>query len=255
MKKRLLSLLACPSCGRGLSLSILKENGGKTEDGLLSCGGCKESYPVIAGILRMLPSSMINSALLSQFRQRYGNILPEKKTGGGGAQKLKEKTSESFGFQWNAFSEMYPEYEKNFLSYIEPLKPSFFRGKLVLDAGCGFGRHTYYAAKYGGEVVGFDLSDAVEAAYRNCGRMKNVHIVQGDIYHLPFSGKFSFIMSIGVLHHLPDPRAGYMKLVELARPGTLVYAWLYGKEGRTFKTVFLEGTIRKVAVRMPKRML
>jgi hypothetical protein len=62
-------------------------------------------------------------------------------------------------------------------------------------------------------------------------------------------------MSIGVLHHLPDPKRGYMELVKLAGPGTLVFAWLYGSEGRRFKTVFLEGTIRKVTVRMPKRLL
>lgn len=255
MKKSILSILCCPSCGRGLSLSVLKKEGKETVDGILSCCKCKKRYPVIAGIPRMLPSSMINSALMSGFRKRYGNIIAEKRTEISGADKLKERTSKSFGFQWNAFSEMYPEYEQNFLSYIEPLKPSFFKGKLVLDAGCGFGRHTYYAAKYGAQVVGFDLSDAVDAAYRNCGKMGNVHIVQGDIYHIPFRKEFGFIMSIGVLHHLPDPRAGYMNLVRLARPGTLVYAWLYGKEGRTFKTVFLEGTIRKVAVRMPQRML
>ena len=39
----------------------------------------------------------------------------------------------------------------------------FFRGKRVLDAGCGTGRHAYFAAPYGAsEVVALDLSDAVE---------------------------------------------------------------------------------------------
>jgi SAM-dependent methyltransferase len=150
---------------------------------------------------------------------------------------------------------MFGEYERGFLDYISPLKPAFFRGKVVLDAGCGFGRFTSYAARYGAEVVGFDLSDAVEAAYRNCRGMKKVHIVQGDIYHLPFGKRFDFIMSIGVLHHLPDPKGGYVSLAGLMRKGTLLFAWLYGREGRTFKVVFLEGTIRRLTVRMPQRML
>ena len=63
---------------------------------------------------------------------------------------------------------MYPHWEENFRSYFEPLvKRDDFAGKLVLDAGCGFGRHAFYAAKFGAEVLAMDLSEAVEAAYEN----------------------------------------------------------------------------------------
>ncbi len=255
MKKSLLRILSCP-CGGELSLDVLDKNGIEINDGIMNCVSCKQSYPIINGIPRMLPASMINNSVLRQFTEKYKESLPnhaeinDKK-----AEKIKVETSKSFGFQWNVFSEMHKEYEKNFLNYIEPLRPSFFKNKIVLDAGCGFGRHTYYAARYGAEVIGFDLSDAVDAAYQNCRKFPNVHIVQGDIYNLPFRKKFDFIMSIGVLHHLPYPKKGYAELVKLAKSGTLILAWLYGSEGRTFKTVFLEGTIRKITVGMPQRML
>jgi uncharacterized protein YbaR (Trm112 family)/SAM-dependent methyltransferase len=255
MKKRLLDILICPSCSGGLDLEIFLEKD-EIEEGLLTCRNCRNRYPVVGAIPRMLPPSMINKSLADYFTKKYGNgVLRKGNSASTKTQKVKERTSKSFGFQWNVFSEMYREYEKNFLDYIHPLKPSFFRNKLVLDAGCGFGRHTYYAAKYGSEVVGFDLSDAVDAAHGNCKRFKKAHIVQGDIYNLPFRKRFDFIMSIGVLHHLPRPKDGYLSLVRLAKPGTMVFAWLYGKEGRTFKTVFLEGTIRKMTVGMPQRML
>jgi SAM-dependent methyltransferase len=71
-----------------------------------------------------------------------------------------------------------------------------------------------------------DLSDAVETAYANLGKMPNVHVVQGDIYHPPFArpeggGPFDFIYSIGVLHHLPDPEAGFHSWRGFGRKGDL----------------------------------
>ncbi len=256
MKPRLLSMLICPSCGKGLSLRVLEKDGREIAEGLLTCKGCGNSYPVIHGIPRMLPESMISRQLMDSFRERHGNPAISSGTAETGkSQEVKERTSKSFGFQWNVFSEMHREYEKNFLNYVHPKTPAFFRGKTVLDAGCGFGRHTYYAAKYGAEVVGFDLSEAVEAAYRNCGKMPNVSIVQGDIYNPPFRKAFDFVMSIGVLHHLPQPEKGYDSLVKLLRKGDEIFIWLYGSEGRAFKTRFLEGTIRKATLKMPQRLL
>ncbi len=256
MKKSLMPLLMCPSCEGDLSIEVLESDGKEILDGLLTCKECSNRYPVIRGVPRMLPESMINRELFGYFKDRYGDVsISAGRVERSEAQTAKERTSKSFGFQWNVFSEMHKEYEENFLRYIEPKTKSFFKGKTVLDAGCGFGRHTYYAAKYGACVIGFDLSDAVDAAYRNCRRFPNAHIVQGDIYNPPFRKKFDFIMSIGVLHHLPHPENGYTSLVKLLRKGDEIFVWLYGREGRTFKVVFLEGTIRKIAVRMPQRML
>ena len=46
-----------------------------------------------------------------------------------------------------------PEWENNFQELMAPLKPGSFIGKLVLDAGGGFGRHAFFAARYGAESV------------------------------------------------------------------------------------------------------
>jgi SAM-dependent methyltransferase len=262
MKRSILRILICPACGGGLVLkNFSKSSKNRPEnevmEGTLGCKKCNTFYPIINGIPRMVPPSMINQKTWRDFLEKHGEKTPavSGKEVGEKGERLKKKTSESFGFQWNVFPKIRPEHEKNFLNYIEPIKPGFFRGKLVLDAGCGFGRHTYYAAKYGAEVIGFDLSDAVEAAYKNCGKMKGVHIVQADIYNLPFREKFDFIMSIGVLHHLPDPKLGFMKLVDLMKRNTEIFIWLYGREGRWFKIHVVEGIIRRVTTRMPHRML
>lgn len=230
-------------------------------EGLLTCS-CGRYYPIIGGIPRMLPDSLrddVVKGLFSSFLEKHKKDLPsgikelamEDLT----SRKLKKKTLESFGFQWNRFREMFPEFRANFLNYIKPLKPEFFRGKLSLDLGCGFGRHTYYTAEFGSEVVGLDLSHAVEAAYRNTIKFPSAHIIQGDIYNLPLRNDFDFLFSIGVIHHLPDPKGAYMSIVKFAKKGSSVFVWLYGREGRWFKTRFVEGTIRQVTKRMPHRLL
>jgi ubiquinone/menaquinone biosynthesis C-methylase UbiE len=50
------------------------------------------------------------------------------------------RTALSFGYEWQRFPEMYAEWEKQFLDYMQPHNPEFFKGKKVLDAGCGNGR-------------------------------------------------------------------------------------------------------------------
>ena len=47
--------------------------------------------------------------------------------------------------------------------------PDDLRGKLVLDAGVGAGRYADVISRWGTDVVGVDLSFAVEAAARNVG--------------------------------------------------------------------------------------
>ena len=74
------------------------------------------------------------------------------------------RTVKSYSYQWRKFREMLPHWEEVFRWSIAPIEPAFLRGKVGLDAGCGFGRSLYYAASHGAEVIGLDLSEAVEAA-------------------------------------------------------------------------------------------
>src|SRR5262249_33072470 len=108
----------------------------------------------------------------------------------------------------------------------------FFKGRLVLDAGCGMGKFLYYAGQWGAkDVIGVDLSPSVELAFRWTREMPNTHVIQGDIYRLPLHKGFDFVYSIGVLHHLPDPEGGFHQLVRHLRRGGKILSWVYGREG------------------------
>jgi SAM-dependent methyltransferase len=237
MKPRLLALLACPACAGSLEMRDAKADPGCAEEiatGKLTCKSCGSEFPIRGGVPRLLPP---------------------------GLSGVTQKTSAAFGWQWKEFVELYNEYEAQFLDWIHPIQPDFFRDKVVLDAGCGNGRHAFYAAKYGArEVVGMDLSDAVDTAYENVGKMPNAHVVQGDINHPPFAraaegGPFDFIYSIGVLHHMPDPEAGFQSLVRFVRPGGAIFAWVYGRENNAVVHGFINPLRENVTTRIPPSVL
>src|SRR6266571_3376549 len=233
MKPGLIRMLACPSCAVALDLSE-RDRDGEITAGELVCRRCGSRYPIRNGVPRLLPPEL---------------------------SRVSQETSAAFGWQWREFVELYDEYEAQFLDWIHPIQPDFFRGKFVLDAGCGNGRHAFYAARYGArDVVGMDLSDAVDTAYANIGKMPNAHVVQGDINHPPFAraeggGPFDFIYSIGVLHHMPDPEAGFQSLVRFVEPGGAIFAWVYGRENNAVVHGFINPLRENVTTRIPPSVL
>ena len=228
--EKLLETLRCPGCRA--KLTSLGE--------VLVCSACNISYPIMDGIPRMLLPAMRDAL-----------------RGNGTATALEEtqaETARSFGYEWHRFPEMYEEWERQFLDYMQPHAADFFPGKKILDAGCGNGRFAYYAAKYGAEVWAIDLGPAVEVARRNTEE-RNVQVVQADLHHPPFAlESFDFIYSIGVLHHLPDPEAAFQNLLRFLRPGGVVQIYLYWKaERQPFKAAMLSGVAaaRRVTTRLP----
>ncbi len=260
MNPKLLNILICPECCSSLQSSEYKVECNHSQvreiiEGKLTCLGCYREYPIIRAIPRMLPDSLFNRLYHyhSDYFSRYG-LKGRRFTKYEREYDDKMRTLDSFSFQWNTFGEIYNNYEADFLDYIKPIGADFFRGKLGLDGGCGFGRHLYFAGKYGAEMVGLDLSEAVEAAYDNNKELKNIHIVQGDIYKPPFrENTFDFCYSIGVLHHLPDPPSGFRSLAHFVKPGGVMFAWIYGpRQGVSESvTVFL----RKFTTRMNYKAL
>jgi SAM-dependent methyltransferase len=101
---------------------------------------------------------------------------------------------------------------------------------LVLDLGCGFGRHAYEFARRGAAVVALDAgADEVAQVRATLGAMAEageidpaleVGVIQGDALHLPFpDGIFDRVVCSEVLEHIPDDRAAMAELSRVLAPG------------------------------------
>ena len=127
---------------------------------------------------------------------------------------------------------------------------------MVLEGGCGKGRHTQLAAGWGArDVIGIDLSEAVETAFAGTRALANAHIIQADIYNLPFARIFDYAFSVGVLHHLPDPRGGFVSVASKVKPDGHLSAWVYGAENNGWITRWIGPLRENLTSRMNPRAL
>ena len=231
MKEKLLAYLACPVCGGEIELAPgAARAGAEVMEGELLCAACARRFPVVRGVPRFADLSAVEAE--------------------------KAATAENFGWQWQHFTQEDEQYAAQFLGWIAPVEPEFFRGKVVLEGGCGKGRHTQLAARWGArDIVGVDLSAAVETAFAATRELENAHIVQADIYNLPVRRAFDYAYSVGVLHHLPDPRAGFRALAAKVKEGGHLSAWVYGAENNEWITRWVNPLRERVTSRMPQNAL
>jgi len=228
MKHRLMEYIVCPVCAGPLDVRAGKMEEAELMDGNLRCRSCNRDYPIIRGVPRLLP-----------------DMFPEDQ----------RATADAFGYEWTHFSGLEETYENEFLDWIQPVGKDFFPGKLVLDGGCGKGRHVALSAAFGAsDVIGIDISDAVDAAFANTRHFPNAHIIQADIYHMPLRPVFQYVYSIGVLHHLPAPKAGFLSLVRCLAPGGRISAWVYGEEGNWWITHLVSPVRTLVTSRLPRAL-
>jgi 2-polyprenyl-3-methyl-5-hydroxy-6-metoxy-1,4-benzoquinol methylase len=116
------------------------------------------------------------------------------------------------------------------------IKPEDYIDKKVLDAGCGTGEYSCWYANQGSYVTGVDLSEAsLQKASEYAARegINNVKFEKQSVLKLNFpDASFDYVASMGVLHHTPDPRAGFEELCRVLRPGGVIVISLYNKFGR-----------------------
>jgi SAM-dependent methyltransferase/uncharacterized protein YbaR (Trm112 family) len=207
LKARDLRFLCCPRCKGSLSLGPTSV--AATEEILessLFCENCPGRYPIIQGV--------------PTFSTEFG------------ATEIEQKTVAAFGFQWSRFrkQEGFSSSEELFDLFLP--EGTVFDGKLALEAGCGTGRWIPHAVQRGARfVVGVDLSEAAYVAYENTRHYPNVLIIRASIASLPLRDKFDLIYSIGVIHHLPDPKKGIEVLSQALDSRGSLAVWVYSREG------------------------
>lgn len=248
MKTLLLAYLVCPVCAESLQLQATEVSAAaEIETGSLHCAQCGAVYPIVRGIPRFVTSE----------RPLSGQNVA---------------TAEAFGWEWQEFHTLHnlEMYRAQFLDWIAPIQPDLFQGKVVLDAGCGMGRFALMSSQFGAKLVlAIDASEAVEAARQNCRDQANpIELIQADINRLPLrrgngmpttspqvGAQMDFIFSIGVLHHLDDPQAGFQALVDHLHPDGSIFAWVYGRENNGWLVNFVNPIRTLLTSRLPRRVL
>lgn len=207
MKVDVLRLLRCPRSDQRLKIVDRLDEGGRIKSGWLVSEDGHNRYPIRNFIPRFVPES---------------------------------NYADSFGMQWNRFRKtQLDSYSGHPISAGRFWKatgwtPHDVTGQWVLDIGCGAGRFAEVALDAGARVVAVDYSGAVDACYANLKDHPDLHVVQGDIYALPFHpGTFPFVYSLGVLQHTPDVERAFATLPRMVAPGGSLCVDFYEKSWKS----------------------
>jgi len=235
MKERFVPLLVCPRCRHSLGLIATDRTDGDVREGSLRCEGCGSSYPIRAGVPRM--------------------VIGEE---------FVRETQKSFGAQWRKRAEGRYEDETLFgLTRQEEqtlffssvgIAPDDLKGKTVLDGGCGSGRLTRRLAAYAGEVVGLDVAPTVDYVARAGAGLRNLHVVQGSLLEIPLAdGAFDVVWSMGVIHHTGDTPRAFANLVRIVKPGGKMYVWVYSSRKLSLYKVIRDAM--RISYKLPEDVL
>lgn len=230
MKRSLVDLLVCPRCQAAQwEVVARQEQGDEVLEGEVRCR-CGHAWPIVRGILRTVASDAYVG---------------------------------SFSFQWQLHRKTqldtaYRDDSARAFTVKTGQQPQDFAGKRVLDIGVGTGRYADVLQRAGAEVVGIDLSLAVETAMENVGGRPRAHVIQADCFQLPLAPEsFDLIYSIGVLHHTPDCHQAFQSLIRYLKPGGTIAIWLYSAHLHPPGSIvdWANRLTRAVTTRLPVRLL
>jgi SAM-dependent methyltransferase len=227
-----LEFLICPNCGGALVISAdspSTESDGHIITSGLACSTCSAKFPIRNGVPILLPKNLAS---------------------------VKLETASRFAEEWTRWSDLRDYYEREFFDWVAPLRPDDFKGRLVFEGGCGKGRHTSIVASHGAKaIVALDLGESAFVAFAHTRHFANAHVIIGDLLNPPVRPVFDLAVSVGVLHHLPDPAAGFASLASRVRDGGSVAFWVYGQEGNEWITRYVDPVRKVLTSRLPAPLL
>ena len=124
---------------------------------------------------------------------------------------------------------------------VEPHIPEFaeferWRGKKVLEIGCGIGTDTINFARHGAQVTAVDLTEkSLEVARQRAkvfGLEDRIRFIQANAEKLSESvpvEQYDLIYSFGVIHHTPHPENVLEQLRKYVSPQSTVKIMVYNR--------------------------
>jgi SAM-dependent methyltransferase len=181
---------------------------------------------------------------------------------GSSADTLQARTIADFGEQWSKYEDNSGYYGSAALFddvFAPFLTTAALKGQAVAEIGSGSGRFVAIFLDAGARhVTALEPSAAIEVIRRNlAGRPEaqgRVTLIQAPGDALPQDASQDCVFSIGVLHHIPDPRPVCRAAFGALRPGGTFGVWVYGREGN-LPYLLLFGTLHRVTRRLPHAAL
>jgi SAM-dependent methyltransferase len=170
-----------------------------------------------------------------------------------------QRTIDDFGEQWTAFqgNEGYYGSQELFSDVITPLAtPDEFKGKAVADIGSGSGRIVRMLASAGARrILAVEPSAAMDVLKTNTAQLSDrIEYLQVTGDALPPKADLDWVVSFGVLHHIPEPAPVVRAAFHALKPGGRMLVWLYGREGNGLYLAVAQ-PLRRLTTRLPHATL
>jgi SAM-dependent methyltransferase len=166
---------------------------------------------------------------------------------------LSAGSPERFGYEWDRYSEIRPDYEEQFRRWTVHLAPEDWREKSFLDVCGGTGRNSYWPMTYGaagGKAIDVDKA-SLAVARRNLSRFATVKVEEKSAYEVGESEAYDIVFSIGVIHHLQFAERALAAMARAAKPGGRVLIWVYGYENNEWIVRFFDPLRKALFSRLP----
>lgn len=163
-----------------------------------------------------------------------------------------QKTADAFATSWNNLPTGSVYTRDQFDDWMSPLGAADVNGKRVLELGCGNGSQLLHMIGWSpGYLEGVDLGDSVQSARANLSTtcFRHWKVTQADMTEFRSAG-YDVVYSIGVLHHLDNPQAGFEAVVRNVKPGGRFHCWVYAEEGNAV-VIKLVDPLRAVTAHLP----
>ena len=163
-----------------------------------------------------------------------------------------QRTADAFATSWNNLPQGSVYTPAQVTDWFAPLGAEDIRGKRVLELGCGNASLMVHVARWEpAQLDGIDLGSSVDSARANLAAAgaQRWSVERADLVAFQGPGH-DVVYSIGVLHHLDRPEAGFQSVLRNTRPGGRFHCWVYAREGNLV-VIALVDPLRRVASRLP----